>query len=305
MHGNAAGYRMVQSDDCVESNPCGAVFYMVNLDIGKNGLCLNSIWRVAFFAIVVVVLVMVSALYVDECRAQQETSGASAAYAKEAAYESRDARRYAVGTVNGVRLRIPKYYLQYGVVYVGDRRDGSGSASRVVTQNSQIDNFGILLRLSNLEPVLTEQDRNDFRAATSKTFFEKTWMMVSFDNHYPPPTGGSDRPEMVEHWGPFILNKERPYGLMQWESRQSVDDGMRGFYGHVEYFYNKSTITTIKCSTLRKKVPPFDTFDHCEHHFIVPELNLMAEAFYTKKDLYRWREIEARVNDIAHSFIGK
>lgn len=214
-----------------------------------------------------------------------------------------DRRQYAIGTVNGVRLKIPKYYLLHNIVYVGGQRDGRGPASQAVTQSSEIDNFGILLRLSNLEPITTERDREDWSAALSKPLFQKTWMMVSFDNHYPPPREGADKPAMIAHWGPYVLDKQYPYGLMHLASTQSADDGARGFYGHVEYYYDKATETTIQCNTRRIKASPFDTFETCDHQFLIRELHLMAEAFYTEKDLYRWRDIETKVNDIAHSFV--
>ena len=110
---------------------------------------------------------------------------------------------------------------------------------------------------------------------------------------------------MIPEWGPYTLEKNRPFGLMHFGSMQSVDDGAKHMYGHVEYFYDKSTETTILCNTLRKKVPPFDTFDTCHQVFLVPKIQVMAGAYYTKKDIYRWREIEKKVIQIIDDFSKK
>lgn len=211
---------------------------------------------------------------------------------------------YAVGTVNGGKLRIPTYYLHYGVVYEGDRRDGLGAASTTATQDSRIDNFGILLRMSTLEPIRTEQDRKDWQDASMQTDFEKTWLMVTFDNHYPPPAKAKDHQEsMLETCGPYIPGKAMHYGLVHYESVQTIEDGSRSACGHVEYFFDDKSMTTITCQTHKIKVAPFSTFDTCHNYFLVPEFHLLAEAFFTKKDLPRWAEIEERVRAIARSFV--
>jgi hypothetical protein len=212
---------------------------------------------------------------------------------------------YQCGTVNGIKLAIPTNFLMHRVVYVGDERDGFGPASDGATDKSVIDNFGILLRLSTLQPKSTEADDRDWRSAlaTAKPSFDESWMVVSLDNHYPiNKTPGPYQSRMPPGAGPFDLDKNRPYGLVHYESIQSVDES-KSFNGHTEYYFNDLTYTTISCQTHRQEVSPFETFNGCSHRFIVPSLNLMAEAFYTKKDLYQWVRIESRVDEIARSFI--
>ncbi|WP_321899961.1 hypothetical protein [Paraburkholderia heleia] len=208
---------------------------------------------------------------------------------------------YKYGVMNGVKLKIPDNYLMNGVEYEGERRDGTDSGL-AETKQSKIDNFGILLRLSTLRPIETDADLHDWHAAQSKPIFQKNWMMVSFDNHYPIKKN-SDGPDMIPAWGPYVADKIMPYGLMHFESTQSVDDGARNQYGHVEYFYNRSTLTTIMCQTHKPRTPPFNDFSICHHYFFIPDLNVMAEAFYTKNDVSRWKKIEDEVKKIAHSFI--
>jgi hypothetical protein len=186
-----------------------------------------------------------------------------------------ESAKYWVGTLNGVKLRIPEYYLfPKKIVYEGERHDGLGPASEGATLNSKISDFGILLRLSDLQPIRTEQDQQDWESAFHKPFFQQTWMMVDFDNVYSVDHNPYEGHYMLPRFGPYDRDKNLVFGLVHFESIQTVEDGMRGgnSYGHVEYF-------------------------------LVPELNVVAKAFYTKKDLPRWREFEERVRHIAHTFI--
>ena len=213
---------------------------------------------------------------------------------------------YAVGTVNGVRLRIPNYYLHYGVVYEGDRRDGLGVASTAAAQGARIDNFGILLRMSTLQPIRTERDKEDWQVASARADFEKEWLMITFDNHYPPflaPPRPMDY--MLQHLGPYSLDKRLPFGLVHYESDRNTGEAQQGAgsYGHVEYFFDDASVTQIFCRTTKMVVAPYSELSFCQQHFLIPELHQMAEAFYTKKDLSRWVEIETHVKAIVHSFV--
>jgi hypothetical protein len=205
-----------------------------------------------------------------------------------------------------VKLHIPEYYLfPKKIVYAGDRHDGLGPASEGATQNSQISDFGILLRLSDLQPIRTEQDQQDWEAAFNTLLFRQTWMMVDFDSIYLVDRNPYEGHYMLPRFGPFDRDKDLAYGLVHFESTQTIDDGMRGSntYGHVEYFFDLPNLTRIECETHKMRVPPFSLHDDCDHYFFIPELNVVAHAFYTKKDLPRWRELEERVRDIVHTFI--
>jgi hypothetical protein len=106
--------------------------------------------------------------------------------------------------------------------------------------------------------------------------------------------------EDAPHWGPYIKDRNLINGLEHYASTQSVDADP---VGRVEYYFREGTLTTIVCKTRRIKVAPFDTNSVCEHHFEVPALHMMAEAFYTKSDLSRWAEVEAEVRKTVDSFV--
>lgn len=214
--------------------------------------------------------------------------------------------RYWLGVLNGVKIRIPEYYLfPKKIIYKGESHDGLGPASEGATSESRILDFGILLRLSDLQPIRAEQDQREWESAFSTMQFQKTWMMVDFDNLYPVVRNPNPGHYMLPRFGPFDQDKNLVYGLVHFESDQTVEDGMRGSnsYGHVEYFFDLPNLTVIECETHKMRVPPFALHDYCQHTFFIPELNVSAKAFYTKKDLPRWRELEERVRGIAHTFI--
>ncbi|MGF6771955.1 hypothetical protein P3T18_004443 [Paraburkholderia sp. GAS199] len=222
--------------------------------------------------------------------------------------ESNASKSYVTGMMNGVHLSILKNYLVSDVTYENEIPLRKKQKSSGNSQYKNISDFGILVRLSNFSPRVSPQDWKDWSAASTKAHpsFMKSWMMADFDNRHRVDLAQLDMPEKLHeddaHWGPFVRDKNLENGLIHYESVQSVDDNP---VGHVEYFYQKSSRTTILCKTHRVHVAPFDTYDECQHYFFVPDLNVMAEAFYTKADLPRWNEIESQIKKTVHSFINK
>jgi hypothetical protein len=203
--------------------------------------------------------------------------------------------------MNGVRLRIPKRYFLSGIQF-HPRTDRSSGIDR------QIDLFDVRVRLSSFEPVVTAQDRQDWDLAMSRArpSYWESWLTVDFDNRYPINWSiNKDMPDGLRkdpaHWGPFVRDRSKPYGLVHYESMQTIDSSQA--HGRMEFFYDDASLTQISCETSRIKVPPFDTYDHCHHQFLILGLHVMAVAGYGKKDLPRWKEIERRVNQIASSFV--
>ncbi|MCQ0034714.1 hypothetical protein [Burkholderia glumae] len=214
--------------------------------------------------------------------------------------------KYRVGIMNGVRLKIPESYLDGGFTYEGEPIGGFDTASTAATFDSRVTDFGFLVRLSTLQPMHTNQDHRDWIEAERHTYYPETWMAVDFDNRY--PVINDTRPygsRMLYVTGPYDIDSNKPFGLVHYESILSVDDGEKNnlFRGHTKYFLDNYSSTVIECETHRQRVKPFALFSSCHHRFLVPELNVMTQAFYTKKDLYRWREIESRVKEIAHGFV--
>ena len=216
---------------------------------------------------------------------------------------------YEHGEINGVRLSIPDNYLASPIDFRAPVEAGDASLTKGKSEHPEIDDFSILMRLSDFQPRISRQDQKDWVAASTRArpTFMASWLMVDFDNRHPVdlslPNEMPDRLHQDQaNWGPYIRNQVLYHGLVHYESVKSVDDGP---VGHVEYYYRESSHTTIVCNTERIKVAPFDTHDVCKHYFEIPELHLMAEAFYTKSDLHRWDQIEAEVLKTVHQFVDK
>jgi hypothetical protein len=219
----------------------------------------------------------------------------------------------AVGSINGVKLSIPANYLMGGVEYKKNNEKSIITKRSTPTFDSEINDFGIRLRLSNLEPIMTDNDWQEWlhpEKMHSHFIYEyEIWTIIGiYPGWYAPD--GSLKSELSNwarddsHWGPFVNQPKQVYGLKHSTSVQTPD-GHR-VSGQYEYFYDDVTWATfIYCKTSRQQVPPFDTFTTCHHDFIVPEIKAVADAIYTKKDLERWRTIEKKTKALVHSFIVK
>lgn len=216
----------------------------------------------------------------------------------------------AIGSVNGIKLSIPNYYLLSGVQYKGEEPLSQERRSVSPTLETPIESFAILLRLSNLQPIRTAQDQEDRRQSeqTARPFIAETWTMIGFYPKLYLENDGSLKPAydnwVKDHgyWGPFV-EKEPIFGLNHMISVQSIDNGSNN-HGQFEFFFDRGNWTTfIYCETQRARITPFDTVTHCTDMFVLPDLKVVAEADMTKKDLYRWREINQTVDNIAKSFI--
>lgn len=216
---------------------------------------------------------------------------------------------YERGEINGVRLSIPDNYLISPIDFREPVKPSDAGSSKVKSEYLEINDFSILMRLSNFQPRISKQDEKDWLTASTRArpTFMASWLMVDFDNRHPVDLSlPNEMPDRLHqdpaNWGPYVRNQDLYHGLTHYESVKSVDDDP---VGHVEYYYREGSHTTIVCNTERIKVAPFDTHDVCKHYFEIPELHLMAEAFYTKSDLHRWNQIEAEVLKTVHQFVDK
>lgn len=218
----------------------------------------------------------------------------------------------AIGKINGIKISIPHYYLLSGVQYEGEEPLMMIPRKYIPTFDTNIQDFAILLRLSNMQPIRTDQDERDYDQAqrnSGHVSSYETWTTIGFSPKWYDDTGSLKgvvtewETDKAHWWGPFVMQKERISGLVHEDSTQPIHNDKDGV-GHFDFFYDDGTFDTfIYCQTFRRLVPPNDLFNSCNHLFVIPELKVVAEATYTKNDLPRWREIEKESKSIIHSFI--
>ncbi|HJT19661.1 MAG TPA: hypothetical protein VJ746_04275 [Nitrospira sp.] len=218
----------------------------------------------------------------------------------------------AVGNIAGVKLSIPHHYLLSGVHYQGEevwKPNRTPPPPR--TYDTVIEDFAILLRLSTLTPITTSQDWADYRASagTAETRPGKRWITVGFlSDMYRSSRGRLEHTVDVylkdkSGFGPFELQRQEVFGLKHARSPKKTNE--KAWYGDTdEIFYDPVGFETfIRCASYLRKVEPFDLMTHCEHLFAVHEIKVVAKGYIQKEDLPRWREIEAAIRKIAHTFV--
>jgi hypothetical protein len=224
----------------------------------------------------------------------------------------------AIGQINGVKISIPRYYLTPGLEYEGENFWEGKRRTFTPTFDSPIKDFGIRLRVSNLEPIRTQQDEADYInfGHTPETRYKNSsemWMLVAVyadryrSNWLQGLRNSYDADDATNRRiGPFTRQPELEFGLAHSVSPHPVDDGVPQHSGWGQDFYYDETskATLILCQTSRMVVEPYLILTSCSHFFILPELKAVAEAIYTKNDLHRWREIEGHLKSIFHSFIA-
>ena len=226
------------------------------------------------------------------------------------------ARPPAVGTINGVRLSIPNYYLLAGVQYKGEEPLMRTPRTFTPTIDLEIEHFAIRIRSSNFQPIKTLEDLHDLYELrrTSKSSYDETWIAIGVYPKLYVSTGTVEKERdswehdaVLTNRGPFTRQPDLMYGLAHSTSPHPVDDAPSGIRYHgwgFDYFFDEATSKTfIYCHTVKMFVAPFAINTRCTHHFTIPELHAVAEAFHTKSDLSRWREIEEHAKSIFHTFV--
>src|SRR5262249_41523104 len=139
----------------------------------------------------------------------------------------------AVGNIKGIKLSIPQNYLLSGVHYRGDEVwKRSQAPPPVRTFDSEIQDFSLLLRESNLQPVRNEQDRADYLeyGRTANPRPDNRWLTTEFLPDWFVVNEGKlqavfDRYMKDEaKWGPFIPQDKNVYGMKHAVSTQQEKD---------------------------------------------------------------------------------
>ena len=223
--------------------------------------------------------------------------------------------------MGGKRLAIPQHYL-FGIkAYKGvDIWNAESWAKRPKnpTMESELDDFAIAIRLSDFRPRETSRDEADYRRLGSFIDVpppENRWIEVGFvargvrdmslaDMNFKTTVQRWLRDEHNPPWGPFVRQPDIR-GLTHYASVQPPRLVLTA-EPHREFFFDPDGYGTfISCETVVRPPPQNDLSTHCQHSFFLPGIKARVEVdgVRDKADLARWKEIEANIRRIVHSFI--
>jgi hypothetical protein len=213
-----------------------------------------------------------------------------------------------IGNIGGIDVSIPQNYLLSGVVYVGQDAWTYSAKQEAPSYKRTIDNIDFLLRLSNLEPIRSQADWNDWiKALNGKPFLYETWLTGSVFNRagmYPPD--GTYKTIIPRYWessvpfGKFNIHAPNEYGLAHYLVKKPKA------WAPGELYFDPETWTNLITCETDKGTPPLGvTISSCSDRFLIPELRVVVDAHFAKDKLYRWREIQSRITEIVDSFVVK
>jgi hypothetical protein len=213
-----------------------------------------------------------------------------------------------IGNIGGIDVSIPQNYLLSGVVYVGQDAWTYSAKQEAPSYKRTIDNIDFLLRLSNLEPIRSQADWNDWiKALNGKPFLYETWLTGSvFNRAGMYPSDGTYKTIIPRYWessvpfGKFNIHAPNEYGLAHYlvKKQQAWAPG--------ELYFDPETWTNLITCDTEKGTPPLGvTTSLCSDTFLIPELRVVVDAHFAKDKLYRWREIQSRITEIVDSFVVK
>lgn len=221
---------------------------------------------------------------------------------------------FVVGNMAGVKISIPKNYLIRGPNphYKGeDVWSPSKVPSPTRNFESEILDFGLLLRDTDLQPILTKNDLDEYQTQykPSSSKRDHQWITIEFQSSFYVLGHGNMQAAYENwmkneaNWGPWIPQETDVSGLKHFVSKKQNINVMN-YSSPDEFFYDPSTRNTfISCTNRRRAVPPFDALRGCEHKFDLPELRAQVRVNYSKNDLPRWREIESLIKAMAYTLV--
>lgn len=212
-----------------------------------------------------------------------------------------------IGNIDGVDFSIPQNYLLSRVVYAGQDAWTYSAKRETPSYKRVIDNIDIRLRLSNLAPIHSQADWNDWiRALNGKTFLYETWLTGSIFGRaemYPPD--GTYKTIIPRYWessapfGKFDIHESDQYGLAHYLVKKPQDGAPSELYFDPETWTN-----LITCDT-EKGIPPLGvTTTLCDDSFLIPGLHgVVVQVHFAKSHLHQWRKIQARITQLIDSWI--
>ncbi len=230
------------------------------------------------------------------------------------------ARGYAVGSLNGVKVRIPAEYQFFGVQYEGENAfDKTTWRKMPATMDTPITEFSILLRASNFEPRRNPQDHKDWVAEGSNFENKTDWLNIGVQHH----SAANITPRtFVDKWhsstveqlhtrgaGGLIYDlKTQPdslYGLQVNIPIERPNQPQPKFKWHEDHLYltpkESKEQAVVSCTPPEEHHPKKIWF--CEQRFLLARIASTVTVRYRIDQLPRWQEIQTKVSVIVNSFV--
>lgn len=212
-----------------------------------------------------------------------------------------------IGNIGGINFSIPQNYLLSRVVYAGQDAWTYSAKQEAPSYKRSIDNIDILLRLSNLEPIHSQADWNDWiRALNGKPFLYETWLTGTvWGRAEMYPSDGTYKTIIPRYWessvpfGKFDIHAPNEYGLAHYLVKKQRSGTPSELYFDPETWTN-----LITCETFIGVPPRGVTISSCEDDFLIPGLHgVVVKVHFAKSQLHRWREIQSRITQIVASWV--
>lgn len=225
------------------------------------------------------------------------------------------AQGHSVGSLNGVRVRIPAEYQFFGVQYEGENAfDKTTWRKAPATVDTTITSFSILLRASNFEPRRTSQDHKDWVADGYYIGPETRWFTVGgvpdYEPHKTPQLRVSEwRTRIIEGWKVKPSQHDAKTSMQLHYGLQLDEPVLRP--GSPKPYSPEIVIYTTRpdspLQTLIHCQPPgekdINPLWNCEQGFDVKGARAGVRVRYQIDQLPRWQEIQTKVSAIVSSFV--
>jgi len=225
-----------------------------------------------------------------------------------------------VGTIGGVKIRIPALYRHNSLVtYIsnaglaGGRTGGATVDASAPTINTPIDTVSVDVRQSDFQPVASPQEQADFGLAENTVRapppVENRWLHIQVSSKgYPMDPQARFEDDANSRWshGPFEKLPDT-WGLVHYRATTPLTSGIMN--AQYEYFFDPRNIagTLIVCENLMRAVTPYDVYAQCTLSFNLPSFHaraLMRPVGITdKSDFANWRELEAKTSHMLNAFV--
>jgi hypothetical protein len=218
-----------------------------------------------------------------------------------------DESRFATGTIAGVRFRIPREYLFFGVTYAGQNWLDPSTLRGPRSPDAEIEYFDMLLN-PGLKPMSAEErrvwaDRGRVFTPGGETREVVVHVEQQTRRESTPAANAAAIRQIVQRrlaqatGVPYVQRGSPVPGLVRWSQRTP---GARP--GREEDLYHDAAYRVFITCAYASPQAPYPIED-CHQLMYLAGLPVYVRARYQVDFLPRWQEVERRLEDTVRSFV--